>query len=413
LHHPTIDLGGKQLLFPVDLESGMYVEFESPDDCRLYDEQGRLIQWLQPRGAVPTLAPGENGLAFSCQGTEGFRSRAEVTVVAGGPPLRDRNADDKIDWSLLRRQYESPRTICAIDGRQNQWNVFCRSEAPYADLGVELTVDQVGGKTEAYDAPSAVTLENFEESGPPAQTSGDGAAAYVYDSQDQAAGCKPGVTQNLARSSQIVKFGNSSARYSATSTLDDNSGWSVKYRQFAQPADLSEFAVIGFWLYGDSGGQQFKLQLHDAQGGWQDMVTPVDFAGWRYCQFQLGGPRLKDPAKISALNIYYNAIPAGKTVTCHVDEIRALRPAEPLAEPILSVAGRRIQFPVALGEGDRLVFRGMEDCRLFRPSGAVENVAPKGSPPRLKPGRNPILFTLRDSAPREFRVVVALDKLYP
>ena len=55
-------------------------------------------------------------------------------------------------------------------------------------------------------------------------------------------------------------------------------------------------------LHGDAGGQSFKLQLHDAAGGWQDMYTRVDFTGWRYCRFDLGGPSLKDLGKIEAMS---------------------------------------------------------------------------------------------------------------
>jgi len=97
LHHPTIELGGKRLVFPVDLESGMVVEFESPGDCRMYDERGKLVARPSPEGEVPTLAPGDNRLTFTCEGTEGFRSRAEVTVITCGPPLRGRRPSAEAD----------------------------------------------------------------------------------------------------------------------------------------------------------------------------------------------------------------------------------------------------------------------------------------------------------------------------
>ena len=413
LHHPTVTLGDRTLVFPVDLESGMYIELESADDCRVYDERGNLLKWLEPLGDVPRLASGDNKLTFACRGTDGFRSRAEVTVIACGPPLRNDAATDKVNWSLLRREYEDPRTICAVDGQRNRWNVSCRPDATHADLDFEIKVDRVGGKMDAYNASDAITLESFEEPNSIDQAVDSRAAGYAYDSKDETAGCKPGVTQKLTRSSEIVKFGKTSARYSANSTLDDNAGWSVKSKRFKTPVDLSGFAAIGFWLHGDAGGQQFKLQLHDAEGGWQDMYTPVNFTGWRYCQFNLGGPRLNDPGKIVAMNIYYNGVPAGKTVTCCVDEIRAVRPPEPLGKPELTVAGRSIRFPVAMNTGDKLVFRGMNDCRLIGPSGRVEEVTPEGSIPKLSPGRNPVVFSLPDASGREFRVVVLLEKSYP
>jgi hypothetical protein len=390
----------------------MYVELESADDCRVYDERGRLLQWLKPQGELPTLSPGDNRLAFACEGTQGFRSRAQVTVITCGPPLEGQMPKDQINWSLLRRQYEYPRPILALDGHQNQWDLVCRQDADHADLEMELVVEQVGSDTAAYDAPSALTLESFDEPSSPAGTP-ESRAAYAYDSEPQTAGCSPGVTQELTRSSEIVKLGAASARYTATSTREDNGGWSVKGKRFKEPVDLSGFAAVGFWLHGDGGGQQFKLQFHDAAGGWQDMYTHVDFTGWRYCRFDLGAATLKDIRRIDAMNIYYNGLPAGKTVTCYVDDVRALRPAEPLRDPVLIVAGGPIRFPVALSAGDKLVLKAAEGCRLYRTSGEIQSVKPEGAAPRLSPGRNPVVFTLPDAHAKPFRVVVSLAKVYP
>ncbi len=204
-----------------------------------------------------------------------------------------------------------------------------------------------------------------------------------------------------------------SACYTASSTRDNNGGWSVKHRQFKQPLDLSRFAAIGFWLHGDGNGQSFKLQLLDTASGWQDMYTTVDFTGWRYCQFALGGPNLKDAANINAMNIYYNGIPAGRTATCYVDEIRALAAPEPLRDVELTIAGQPLRFPVAMNAGDRLLFKSMTDCRLVRASGAVESVQPVGSMPKLSPGKNPVIVSIPNVQPDEFRAVVTLTKVYP
>jgi len=414
LHNPTVEIVGKRLVFPVELESGQYIEFESPDACRLYDERGNLLGHVQPQGDVPTLSPNDNQVTFACEGTKGFRSRAEITVIACGPPLRGRSPADKIDWSLLGREYENPRTISAIDGKQNAWQVLCRPDVKQAGVEIEFQVDKASDGMAAYNAPSAVTLASFDEPLPPAETSIQPVhVVYAHDTQHQKAGCKEGVTQKLTRSTETVKLGSASICYTATSTRDDNGGWSFKQGRFAGPVDFSGFAAIGFWLHGDSGGQSFKLQLQDEAGGWQDMYTAVNFSGWRYCHFNLGGPKLKDVSKIRAMNIYYNGIPAGKTVACFVDEIRLLREPEPLRDPTLTVAGKEIRFPVAMHAGDRLALGATGDCRLFRKSGDIEKVKPLGPVPKLSSGRNPVVFSLPDSAPRGFRVFVSLVKLYP
>jgi hypothetical protein len=113
------------------------------------------------------------------------------------------------------------------------------------------------------------------------------------------------------------------------------------------------------------------------------------------------------------MNIYYNSLPASKTVQCHVDEIRLLAPSEPIRDPVLTVADQMIQFPVALYAGDKLVMNGQRQCTLYRKSGTTEPVTPVGGPLQLLPGRNPVTLTLPTAQPRPLRVVVELTKLYP
>jgi hypothetical protein len=406
LRNPAVEIAGRQLVFPGDLESGMYIEFESMDDCRLYDERGNLLQWLQPHGQVPALGADDNRIEFHCEGVEGFRSRAEVTVITSGTPLGDRMPDDQIDWRLLNREFEPTRQINALDGRQNRWDVYCPPQPNSADVHLELTVAQIGNERTAYEAADAVPCASFEA------TSATRDPAYAYDHQFTPTGCHPGVTQKLTRSAEIVKIGDGSICYTAASARDDDAGWSYKPGTLAGPIDLSGFRAIGFWLHGDGNGQSLKLQLRDAAGGWQDMYRRVDFTGWRYCQFDLGGPQLKPPAKITAMHLYYNGIPAGKTVTCYVDEIRLLREVEPLSDPELTIAGESIRFPVAMHAGDRLVFKGPNDCRLYRATGAMEEITSQGTPPRLRAGQNEVVFSLSTPGPQEFRVGVALEKRY-
>ncbi len=410
LRNPAIEIGGRSLVFPVELVSGMYIEFDALDDCRVYDERGELIERLKPQGEVPVLEPNDNRVTFTCEGTEGFRRRAEVTLITSGSPLEGRAPEEAVDWSYLAREYDSPRTICAINGHENEWHSVCRRESKHADVEIEVNVLQVGSETAAYDAPTAVTLESFEQS---EEDAADQSGSYAYDTEPHTAGCRENVRQQLTRSSEFVKLGKASARYTASSTRDDDGGWSVKGQRFAEPRDLSGFAAVGFWLYGDGRGEAFKLQFHDAAGGWQDMVTHVNFEGWRYCQFTLGAPTLKDPTRIDAMNIYYNSIPAGSTVTCYVDDIRALAAPKPLEGVGLRVAGQTVRFPVALHTGDRLMFRGMDDCRLRQASGEVRPVTPEGAAPRLSPGKSPVVFSLIGDRPDAFRVMVGLTKVYP
>jgi hypothetical protein len=87
LIRPSIQLGGTTLTFPVDIESGRYLEFRSRDDCKLHGPQGELIRSVVPAGTVPQLGAGENELVFRCSSPNSVRARARVTVMTQGNPL--------------------------------------------------------------------------------------------------------------------------------------------------------------------------------------------------------------------------------------------------------------------------------------------------------------------------------------
>ena len=413
LRNPRIEVNGKAFTLPVRLPSGSYLELESSTDCRVYDARCELLERIRLPDDLPSLRSGENQVTFTCPEPEGFEARASVTITARGPAFRGSPAADEIDWALLRQEYELPRLVTALDGDQNRWDVACRPSAESPQLHFELTVEQTGARGEAYDDPAARTIESFEDLGVYADSPDNEFAKYVYDGEHANISTKPGVTQSLDPSSEIVKVGTSSARYSATSTRSDNSGWSARGRRFPELLDLSASAGIGLWLHGDDKGEVFKLQLRDDTGAWHDMTARVDFSGWRRIEFDLGGANL-DLARIEYLLFFYNAIPAGQTVTCHVDDIRVLPRTSAISHPTLAVSGQAVTFPVQLFAGDRLAFDGMDDCRIYRTAaGQPERVRPTGTTPALKPGRNPVTLTLGPGSADEFRLLASLVKVYP
>jgi len=412
LRNPTIEVNGQALTFPVSLRSGSYIELASKVDCRVYDQRCELLERIRLPDDLPQLRSGENQITFACPEPEGFQARTSVTIIAQGLPFRGSPAADEIDWTLLRQEYELPRLVTALDGDQNRWDVVCRPSGESPQLSFELTVEQTGAQGETYNDPAALAIESFEDLSFFADSPDNQFAKYVYDSQHAGISTKPGVTQSLDSSSETVKVGKSSARYTATSTRSDNSGWSARGRRYTELLDLSTPAGIGFWLHGDGRGESFKLQLRDNTGAWHDMVTRVDFTGWRCIEFDLGGANL-DLAKIEYIIIFYNGIPAGQTVTCHIDDIRALPRTSPICNPTLTVSGQPVTFPVQLFAGDRLVFNDMDDCRLYREvAGQPETVRPTGVAPTLMPGRNSVTLTLGPDSADEFRLLASLVKNY-
>ncbi len=87
LKHPAITVNGKKIVFPVEMESGSYLEFRSQADCKLYGPKGELLSEVKPQGDVPVLEHGRNRAAFSCEGPTDVSARAKVTVICQGDPI--------------------------------------------------------------------------------------------------------------------------------------------------------------------------------------------------------------------------------------------------------------------------------------------------------------------------------------
>jgi hypothetical protein len=87
LRDPAITVNGQRLVFPVEIESGCYLEFQSPEDCQLYGRKGELLRAVKPQGAAPVLAAGANQLQFDCRSAGKPNPRARVTVISRGELL--------------------------------------------------------------------------------------------------------------------------------------------------------------------------------------------------------------------------------------------------------------------------------------------------------------------------------------
>ncbi len=90
INNPSITIGGERLIFPVKMESGMYLEFNSLSNCKLYGTKGEFLKEVKVEGTVPMITSGENKISFTCNGTEGVNSRVQVTVIAKGELLVER-----------------------------------------------------------------------------------------------------------------------------------------------------------------------------------------------------------------------------------------------------------------------------------------------------------------------------------
>lgn len=89
LRNSRVSVAGKTIVFPVEIESGCYLEFSSMSDCRLYNQNGELLREVKPEGEVPVLAAGRNRVEFGCDAVPRVGARAYVTVISRGEVLKD------------------------------------------------------------------------------------------------------------------------------------------------------------------------------------------------------------------------------------------------------------------------------------------------------------------------------------
>ena len=88
LRRPSVSVGSKRITFPVELESGSYLELNSPVDCKVYGPNGELKVEAKPEGEIPALEAGENQVSFRCETNEGTHARVTVTVISEGTPIQ-------------------------------------------------------------------------------------------------------------------------------------------------------------------------------------------------------------------------------------------------------------------------------------------------------------------------------------
>jgi hypothetical protein len=86
VENPSIMIGDNKIIFPVKMESGMYLELKD-NDCNLYGPRGELIQKVKLEGEIPHLKKGDNEISIFGRGAEGINTRLQVTVISEGKPL--------------------------------------------------------------------------------------------------------------------------------------------------------------------------------------------------------------------------------------------------------------------------------------------------------------------------------------
>jgi hypothetical protein len=85
--NPVVTVNGREIVFPVEMQSGSYLEFDAENDCILYGPKGETVAKVRPDGEAPVLFAGENNIRFSCDGVNGPAQRVKLTLISHGEPL--------------------------------------------------------------------------------------------------------------------------------------------------------------------------------------------------------------------------------------------------------------------------------------------------------------------------------------
>ena len=85
--NPSVTVNGEKLTFLTEMESGMYLEFYSLTDCKLYGPKGEFLEDVKVEGIIPSVKIGENLISFSCNGPNDVNPRTQVTLINEGDPL--------------------------------------------------------------------------------------------------------------------------------------------------------------------------------------------------------------------------------------------------------------------------------------------------------------------------------------
>jgi hypothetical protein len=305
---------------------------------------------------------------------------------------------------LRRVAYGPWQAVTGLDGQHNSWQVEPAVEG--ARLGMQVRCGPLSRPGPAYRSPRAVTLESFDDLAPYLQDPSKRFDVFVIG-PGKAGSVSPGVSQELASVEEGAVEGRRCGRYTATNSLATAGGWSAIGKRFDPPLDLSWHKAIGLWLRGDGHGGAFKLQLRDQRYA-TDYYILNNFTEWRYLQLlrpTAPQPEPIDYSRVEYLIFYYNGLPARTTVTCWIDDVKALAEVDEaqVVEPELEVrAGaerRRLVFPVSLRTGERLVYFPGERPYVIPATAAGERrflEAPVSEPLALT---GPVTITFRAKEP--------------
>ena len=237
----------------------------------------------------------------------------------------------------------------------------------------------------------------------------DPAAAVRFDPKGVSAGCEgnTGVTGTVEPDAGTVPAtGEAAFAFSASNSggVPDDAAW-VRTETCLMPeeSDPSKLRATGMWVCGDGQGEVLSLQI-----GLYSQLVKIDFTGWKYIELleadsadlsRYVWPAMgytvythyRETGDLRSCRLWYNNIPAGKTVRCLIGPVRALPYADgELKNPVVTVNGRSVTLPVTLESGTYAELRDGKCVKYDKYWTPLAETAPEGAVPTLAKGVNRI-----------------------
>jgi hypothetical protein len=351
-----------------------------------------------------------------------MKERLKIDPALGGqmePEARDAKLDLRRDYRLLgdpgqevfqRVVYEPWHEVTKLDGKANAWPLHVKLGPSRVGVQFQLLGGQWLAAGPSYTSSEALVLETFDDLAPYTRNP-KGSRDVRFIGPGEAGSVLPGVSHRLERVDEGAPVAGSCAVYTAESTLGSNAGWSAIGRQFNPPLDISWHKGIGFWLRGDGQGGSFKLQLRDGKGA-MDYYISNNYTGWRYQQLARPEKDSIDYGQLRFLTLYYNGLPAKTTVSCAIDDIKALRALDTQAihDPYVEIDGKRFAWKGTLDEGQYVFLWPDEPVGLYgQPLPGPVFSAEKFPSTVLSPGTHSVIFGARGELFSPVRVRLTLQ----
>ncbi|MDD5519864.1 MAG: hypothetical protein PHI84_03495 [Kiritimatiellae bacterium] len=302
--------------------------------------------------------------------------------------------------------------VCGLAHPSAQWNV----ENEFADQPVKLRLESL--VSVARDSDQVLLLDSKDTEEFRLVKAADGVTCSV----------KPDKLTVPATGETAVELTGRS-----TGASPREGSWVSMGKTFEPSLNLGNKQAIGVWICGDGSGAllNFRVSTRLPHWGMSNHYVLLDFTGWKYFELvesestrssdyiwpKSGGYFVYDHYRgkatygsISSFELWFNNLPANKTVNCKLGPVRALNIAmKKIENPTVTINGSKLTFPVTMESGMYLELKSKDNCKLYDKDGKVVcEVVPKGEIPTLKSGGNNVLFHCENPGKEDPRVQVTL-----